>query len=765
MIELPSDLAEVLKVVQSNEHGSAIVFPNANEELLAELAAAWEAWNTAAEPAVRTIVASANRAMANMSGSAADSFESYLRKYAGTDQSHAVTTLDAGVAMAQSLRGAEQAVTQTKGEMVRELRYAKDYMDQNPAGKHDDIAQSEGIKTAADTYNRYVGQVGTSVDSMLRESAGHIERMTGAGQVATLGGHGEGATSPTRVTPSGAAFDPTTLQRPDGVDLASYPGAVPPGGPAAEFSPFSATDGVPGGMPGTLPDGMGGVGGSGGSSYRPQLASFKPFEPPTPGSLGGGASGGSSGGIGMGGADLPVYRPNPTSLSLAGLSGSQSSFDPTGGIGGSLSPWSGTGRGGAGSGPGLAGGSFGGAFGGASPFGGLGLPGGLGAGAARPSAGGSRFTPGSTTAASAGRGVTGTSGRSLAGGMPGAGGTGRGASGGSAGGFGGGRGVGSGSVSGARAGGARSGLGVAGGGEGSARSGLGTGTGSGRGAAAGAAGAGAGTGRAGASAAGAGGAHAGGHPGGGGGGGRRGKGEGNRFVRPSRFGEGGPEDEEGSELTDSGVHGQAVRHEQGDRRMEQMRRRWLDAARSDDQVAPQSTGPQGSGAQGAGRPGPDGADGADAASSEQALLTQLASAVLGTPAPGAEAPETGAASDEPAATQLASATPAAAAAAPAAPQGAADTAATGDDAYLDRARAAAARRGRPDEAAPAGRGSEAGAPASAASAAEAGRPAPLREEGGFQVPSPFLRAALSRLAATGSLEGADAGRPAAAAGR
>ncbi|MFF1875291.1 hypothetical protein ACFVXD_41305, partial [Kitasatospora herbaricolor] len=112
-------------------------------------------------------------------------------------------------------------------------------------------------------------------------------------------------------------------------------------------------------------------------------------------------------------------------------------------------------------------------------------------------------------------------------------------------------------------------------------------------------------------------------------------------------------------------------------------------------------------------------------------------------------------------THLASATPTGTAA----PQGAADTTATGDDAYLDRARAAAARRGRPDEDAPAGRAPEAGGSTSATTAAEAGRPAPLREEGGFQVPSPFLRAALSRLAATGSLEGADAGRPAPAAGR
>ncbi|MGW4697532.1 hypothetical protein ACWEO1_34740, partial [Kitasatospora cineracea] len=55
---------------------------------------------------------------------------------------------------------------------------------------------------------------------------------------------------------------------------------------------------------------------------------------------------------------------------------------------------------------------------------------------------------------------------------------------------------------------------------------------------------------------------------------------------------------------------------------------------------------------------------------------------------------------------------------------------------------AAARRGHPD--APAA--TTAPAPA-AEGAAAAPQRAPLREEGGFQVPSPFLRAALSRLAA------------------
>ncbi|MDR3036598.1 MAG: hypothetical protein LBV78_26445 [Kitasatospora sp.] len=80
----------------------------------------------------------------------------------------------------------------------------------------------------------------------------------------------------------------------------------------------------------------------------------------------------------------------------------------------------------------------------------------------------------------------------------------------------------------------------------------------------------------------------------------------------------------------------------------------------------------------------------------------------------------------------------------------ADTADRADDAaYLERSRSAAARRGHPD--APAATAAPAPATAAPAPAAEgaaaAPQRAPLREEGGFQVPSPFLRAALSRLAA------------------
>ncbi|MFC9329979.1 hypothetical protein ACFTWP_30630, partial [Kitasatospora sp. NPDC057015] len=478
MIELPSDLAEVLKIVQSNEHGSAITFPDANEELLAELAAAWEGWNRAAEPAVRAIVASANRAMAHMSGAAAESFEGYLRKYASGDQSHAATTLDAGTAMAQSLRGAQQAVTQTKNEMVRELRYAKDYMDQNPAGKHDDIAQSEGIKTAADTYNTYVGQVGSSVDSMLRQSAGHVERMTSAAQVATLGGGaGGGGGTATRPGPaSSTAFDPSSLTAPGtGLDAAAALG-LPDGAGGA-----GAVAGLPGGpdAPGA-PDGFGGSGT--GSTYRPQLAALQPFQAPTPAGrsidLGAGGGGAGSGG----GAGLPTFRTGTTpGLDLAGFSGSGTDTAIPSRAGSGLSPWSPAGLGAGSAGSGLGAGSFGSGLG-ALPFGGLG-----GAGAGGRSSGALARTAGASGAY--GRTLAGgaATGRGPGGGPLGSGAAGRvaggrGVGGGGVGGFGagggGGRGIGgaSGAGAAARAGATRSGLGVAsgaGGGAGAGRSGLG----------------------------------------------------------------------------------------------------------------------------------------------------------------------------------------------------------------------------------------------------------------------------------------------------
>jgi hypothetical protein len=741
MIELPSDLAEVLKVVQSNEHGSGILFPDANEDLLSELAAAWEAWNSAAEPAVRTIVASANRAMANMSGAAAESFEGYLRKYAGSDQSHAATTLDAGAAMAQSLRGAQQAVTQTKSEMVRELQYAKDYMEQNPAGKHDDIAQSEGIKTAADTYNTYVGQVGSSVDSMLRQSAGHVERMTGAGQVARLGGSNGGAASPTGTTAPGAALDPSTLLHPTatGLDSLSAPvdplaGAAMPGAPAGTLSAPGdpSTAGLPSGaaMPGGFGAAGGSDGGSGGGSgaYRPQLGSLQPFQPPSPAAFTGGSVGGG-GSFGSGGGGAPVFSPDSTPhLSLAGLPGFTGSSGSSGGAGGgsgTLAPWSpptpGSGTfGGSGLGPGGLGGL---------PLGGLG--GGLGGGAGA-------FRPGSASFKPSVPGGGAAGGRGLAGGMPMAGG-GRGFGGGGSGlGGGAGRGL-----------SARSGLGVAGGGaEGSARVGGAGSAGVAGSGVAGRAGTASGSSR-GTGSTGMAGAHGpGGMMGGGGRGDKRG---GNRFVRPTRFGAAGPEDEEEMLLADSGITGQAAHREDGDPRWERMRRRWLDAARTEGAGAP----PAAEAVQ-------------DAPADQATLLTQLTSALLGPDAAadgaaalaGLDGTDTAgdAGTDGASRTGTEGGTTDGGAGSGRPSEGASGASSGGgaaDDGYLDRARAVAARRGRPDaddSPAPAGSAatSASGAPAAGGDAA---KPAPLREEGGYQVPSPFLRAALARLATSGGGEG------------
>ncbi|MFB7948520.1 hypothetical protein ACFC6L_26785, partial [Kitasatospora phosalacinea] len=188
MIELPADLAEVLKTLQSNEQGADIVFPDGNEDLLAELAAAWAEWNEVADSHVVAIVEAANRAMASMSGPAADSFSQYLKKFAGGEGSHVSTTLQSGHTMAKSMQGAAQAVGDAKTEMIRELQYAKDYIAAHPAGKHDDIAKSEGVKQAVTLYHQYVGQVSGNVDATLRTNADHIADMTGMGQTCSLNG-------------------------------------------------------------------------------------------------------------------------------------------------------------------------------------------------------------------------------------------------------------------------------------------------------------------------------------------------------------------------------------------------------------------------------------------------------------------------------------------------------------------------------------------------------------------------------------------------
>ncbi|MEV7175323.1 hypothetical protein [Kitasatospora sp. NPDC093679] len=747
MIVLPPDLAEVLKVVQSNEHGSGVVFPDANEDLLAELADAWEAWAAAAEPAIRTIVASANRAMANMSGAAAESFQGYLHKYAGSDQSHAATTLDAGAAMAQSLRGAHEAVSQTKSEMVRELQYAKEYMEQNPAGKHDDIAQSEGIKTAADTYNTYVGQVGTGIDTMLRQSAGHVERMTSAGQVARLGGSGgSDSTSPTRTTGPNTALDPTSLLHPTattgidslatGATLPGGPGPAMPSGPlSAPFDPASGmpSPGMPGGgFGGGAPGGGFGAGSAGGAAaYKPQLSALKPFQPPAPvpfsGSLGGG--GGSAGGSG----GAPVFSPLTPRLGLAGLTdlpGSSGSLGGTGGKGGSgtLAPWNPPTPGG----PAI--GGPGGAIGGL-PLGGIGGLGGRVGGAT----GGTRSTAGAFKPLTPG-GVGGFGGgpggsRGL-GGVGGAGGLGGGAAGGR--GLGGGGGVGAlGAGASAKGYATRAGLGAGGlgGAEGGLRAG-GTGAaGYGR-SEAGATGTGRGTGPAGMA-----GAHA---PGGmGGAGGRGEKRGGNRFVRPTRFGCEGPEDEDETLLGDRGITGQAVRHEEGDRHWERMRRRWLDSARTEG-PAPQAPA----------------AAGAETPAEQNTLLNQLTTALL-----GPEAGTDGAATDTAAGSDNGSGggsgeggSAASGGERPA--HGSRDegtgTSSSPDEDYLDRARSVAARRGRPDDDTPAASAAT-GTGSGADGADKPAERAPLRQEGGYQVPSPFLRAALARLATSGGADGAAPG--------
>src|SRR6478609_1341149 len=128
MIELPADLAEVLKTLQSNEQGADIVFPDGNEDLLADLADAWAKWNEVADTHVVAIVEAANRAMASMSGPAADSFAQYLKKFSGGEGSHVTTTLQSGHVLATSMQGAAQTVGEAKTEMIRELQYAKDYI-------------------------------------------------------------------------------------------------------------------------------------------------------------------------------------------------------------------------------------------------------------------------------------------------------------------------------------------------------------------------------------------------------------------------------------------------------------------------------------------------------------------------------------------------------------------------------------------------------------------------------------------------------------
>ncbi|MFC8722924.1 hypothetical protein ACFUEL_36620, partial [Kitasatospora sp. NPDC057198] len=228
------------------------------------------------------------------------------------------------------------------------------------------------------------------------------------------------------------------------------------------------------------------------------------------------------------------------------------------------------------------------------------------------------------------------------------------------------------------------------------------------------------------------------------GGGKDGK-HGNRFVSPTRF---GGEGEEGEELHgDAGILGQAGEVDPRDRHWHRARRRWLDDARADGTFA---------------TPEPEAEAVAAAPSGESEVLNQLAGVLLGggatatdgtgadgtgTDGTGADGAGTGGTGTGGTADDRA----AAGATDPTTqrqetPVTAAETSGGTDDAYLERARSAAARRGHPDaptaETGPAATATDTGAAATATP-----QRAPLREEGGYQVPSPFLRAALSRLAA------------------
>lgn len=719
MIELPPDLAEVLKIVQSNEHGAGIAWPNGDEDALAELSEAWKTWNSAAAVHTRTILAGAAQARQNMSGDAADQYEEYLRKYATREDSHLGTTLDAGLAVADSLQGATHAVTQTKTEMTRELQYAKDYIASHPAGKHDDVAKSEGIKQAADTYHGYINEASGSIDSMLRQNSAHLDRMDGAGQAATL--PRQSASAPSGLVPTSATLPDGTVvpggpDSPGTADTQLRTAGTAENDPSAldSFDPGSPDQGAAGAGSGTYgagaPAGTSWNGGQGGGGST--VNGLQPFA--LPAADGSSALGGAGGGGGGAGGGAPVFDASGAEpkLQLSGLGGPSTGgggYSGSGSLpgGSGLAPWSASGTGG---GTGLsfdpASPSFGGGVGGYGGYSGgafSGLPTGSGAASSRLPAG-SRLGSSPFGSSSAGRGLA-------AGGGGGFGGSGAGRLGrlGGAGAFGGsGRMAGLSSAGGEGAlGSRRAASGVAGAAE---EEGAAAGSANGRSATASRAGS------TGSATGGSGGAHPGGL--GGGGGGARGGGRGGRrYVRATPLGAEGFEDEE-EPMADSGVTGRAAETPTGDRRWQRMRRRWLDAARtSADEAHPER-------APGESRPAdPAGTAEAGGAGEGDDLLMQLRSAVLGdeTEQPPGES------------------------AAPAPGEGRTDTPAGDGDGqhdHLARSRAVAARRGLPDT-----DGAEAQSPAR-----QPGEPAPLRQEEGYAVPSPFLRAALSRMAASGAFE-------------
>ncbi|WP_431682998.1 hypothetical protein [Kitasatospora sp. KL5] len=719
MIHLPPDLAEVLKVIQSNENGKGITFPDSNEDLLGDLAFAWEKWNTFAETRIGAIVANAKLAMEAMEGEAAESFAAYLHKFSGGDSSHVSSTVSAASAVAQSLRGAVEAVVQTKNEMIRELQYTKEYIEDNPAGKNDDIAKSEGIKEAVATYNTYVDQVGYNVDTMLRQGSGHVQQMTAAAEVAALtggsggsgGGGDTGAPPRTSLDSVSGVTAPNTMQ----TGINSYPGAGVPAPVGIQgFQPGGAVPGsLPGGgvpgMPGGLLSGPGGGAGGG----APTLQPFKmpTSQAPTPFGGGGGGlgSGGGfgGGGFGGGGSSLgPDGKPafklpsvgSPSGLTLAG-------HQPPGTDGQLAAPVRSTmplrpfTPGGAD--PGGVGGL------GGLPLGGLPL-GGRGGTAGTPGSliGRPGGLPGGTLP---GRGTTApfTPGGRVPGAIAGAGS-----------GLGGGARVGG-------SGGARVGGSGGGGLGGSASAAGGVGAGGGRGA-------GGGAGASGSAAASARGMAGGGMPGmpGMGGGAAAGAAKsGSRFVRPTRFGV-EEDDEETVALRDSGILGQAVHHDPHDRHWVRMRQRWVGESGMAPAPEPVHTAVATAGQE---APAAGGGD----------FMSQLATAVLGPEgATSLDTSESGGSGSEGNTTATAAST------------ASGSGSGSPEEAYLERARSVAERRGRPDEEP---------APSETASATADGPP-PLREEGGFQVPTPFMRAALARLASSGGFPEGSGEAPAGAAG-
>ncbi|MGE7434978.1 WXG100-like domain-containing protein [Kitasatospora sp. NPDC001175] len=185
--------------------------------------------------------------------------------------------------------------------------------------------------------------------------------------------------------------------------------------------------------------------------------------------------------------------------------------------------------------------------------------------------------------------------------------------------------------------------------------------------------------------------------------------------RPGLLTEEAPEQEE--ILTDSGIQGQAGDAPVRDRRAQQARQRWLDDARTGAAGERRAGAPQTPGEE---EPPPEG---------DSDLLKQLTSVVLG-PEPEGKGP---AAASGPAGAGGAAA-------------GQAEGRPAGDGAGVEQGRTATPRRrGEPDQGTGAGASAQTGAEA-------ATKRAPLREEGGYQVPSPHLRAALAKLATSGAFD-------------